>query len=108
MVKYLASDAASVHRLVEDREIPLCLCSLFLDARRRSEELAAWIARLEAPERVAALLVDLYDRLRRRRLVARGHTTCTWHSSKSAITLALQAQPSTACSAGWPGKTSLW
>ena len=56
---------------MEDREIALCFTSLLVEARRRSEELAARIARLEAPERLAAMLVDLYDRLRRRRLIAR-------------------------------------
>jgi hypothetical protein len=56
---------------MEDREIALCFTSLLIEARRRSEELAARIARLEAPERVAAMLIDLYDRLRRRRLIAR-------------------------------------
>jgi CRP/FNR family transcriptional regulator, anaerobic regulatory protein len=71
-IKYSALDAASVHRLMEDREMALCFTSLLIEARRRSEELAARIARLEAPERVAAMLVDLYDRLRRRRLIARG------------------------------------
>lgn len=71
-IKYSALDAASVHRLMEDREMTLCFTSLLIEARRRSEELAARIARLEAPERVAAMLVDLYDRLRRRRLIARG------------------------------------
>jgi CRP/FNR family transcriptional regulator, anaerobic regulatory protein len=71
-VKYSAVDAASVHQLMEDREMALCFTSLLIEARRRSEELAARIARLEAPERVASMLVDLYDRLRRRRLIARG------------------------------------
>jgi CRP-like cAMP-binding protein len=72
MVKYLALDSASVHQLMGNREIAQCFTSLLLEARRRSEDLAARIARLEAPERVAALLVDLHDRLRRRRLIARG------------------------------------
>src|SRR5215467_7677693 len=70
-VKYLLLDAGSLQRLAEDREIALCLTSLLVEARRRSEELAARIARLDAPERLAAMLVDLYDRLRRRRLIAR-------------------------------------
>ena len=71
LVKCLAVDAASLHQLIENREIGLCFTSLLVEALRRSEELAARIARLEAPERVAAMLVDLYDRLRRRRLIAR-------------------------------------
>ena len=70
-VKYLALDVKSLHRLMDDREVALCFTSLLVEARRRSEELAARIARLEAPERVAAMLIDLYDRLRRRRLIAR-------------------------------------
>src|SRR5215467_5528815 len=70
-VKYLLLDAGSLQRLAEDREIALCLTSLLVEARRRSEELTARIARLDAHERVAAMLVDLYDRLRRRRLIAR-------------------------------------
>jgi CRP/FNR family transcriptional regulator, anaerobic regulatory protein len=56
---------------MENREIALSFTSLLVEARRRSEDLAARIARLEAPERVAAMLVDLYDRLRRRRSIAR-------------------------------------
>ena len=71
MVKCSAVEAASLHGMMESREMSLCFASLFVEARRRSEELAARIARLEAPERVAAMLVDLYDRLRRRRLIAR-------------------------------------
>jgi CRP-like cAMP-binding protein len=70
-VKCFAVEAKSFYRLMENREIALCFASLLVEARRRSEELAARIARLEAPERVAAMLVDLYDRLRRRRLIAR-------------------------------------
>jgi CRP-like cAMP-binding protein len=70
-VKCFAVEAESFYRLMENREIALCFASLLVEARRRSEELAARIARLEAPERVAAMLVDLYDRLRRRRLIAR-------------------------------------
>jgi CRP-like cAMP-binding protein len=56
---------------MEDRQVTLCFTSLLIEARRRSEELAARIARLEAPERVAAMLIDLHDRMRRRRLIAR-------------------------------------
>src|SRR5499427_11075809 len=70
-VKYLSVEADSFYRLMENREIALCFTSLLVEARRRSEDLVARIARLEAPERVAAMLVDLYDRLRRRRLIAR-------------------------------------
>src|SRR5215831_14266215 len=70
-VKCFAVEAESFYRLMENREIALCFTSLLVEARRRSEELAARIARLEAPERVAAMLIDLYDRLRRRRLIAR-------------------------------------
>src|SRR5262249_37398740 len=71
-IKYLALDASSLHHLLEDRRIALCFTSLLIEARRRSEELTAWIARLEARERVAAMLIDLHDRLWRRRLIARG------------------------------------
>jgi CRP/FNR family transcriptional regulator, anaerobic regulatory protein len=70
-VKYLALDPKSLHQLMEDRQVALCFTSLLIEARWRSEELVARIARLEAPERVAAMLVDLHDRLRRRRLIAR-------------------------------------
>jgi len=70
-VTYSAVDAASLHQLTENREIALCFASLLVEARRRSEELAARIARLQAPERVAAMLIDLYDRLRPRSLIAR-------------------------------------
>jgi CRP/FNR family transcriptional regulator len=70
-IKYSAVDAHSLHQLLEDREIALCFTSLLVEARRRSEELSARIARLEAAERVAAMLIDLHARLRRRRLIAR-------------------------------------
>jgi len=69
-VKYLALDANSLYQLMEDRRVALCFTSLLIEGRRRSEELTARIARLEAPERVAAMLIDLHDRLRRRRLIA--------------------------------------
>src|SRR6516164_2190257 len=71
VVKCLGLEASSLRQLMEDREIALSFTSLHTEARRRSEELAARIARLDAPERVAAMLIDLYDRLRRRRLIAR-------------------------------------
>ena len=70
-VKYLALDANSLYQLMEDRRVALCFTSLLIEDRRRSEEMTARIARLEAPERVAAMLIDLHDRLRRRRLIAR-------------------------------------
>ena len=70
-VKYSSVEADSFYRLMENREIAVCFTSLLVEARRRSEELAARIARLDAPERIAAMLLDLYDRLRRRRLIAR-------------------------------------
>jgi CRP/FNR family transcriptional regulator len=82
-VKYLAMDAASLHRLMADREVGLSFGSLLVEARRRSEELAARIARLDAPERVAAMLIDLYDRLRRRRLIA--HSTYNLHLTQRQI-----------------------
>jgi len=83
LVKYLALDAKSLHQLMEDRQVALCFTSLLIEARRRSEELTARIARLEAPERVAAMLVDLYDRLRRRRLIAR--STYNLHMTQQQI-----------------------
>src|SRR5215469_9570277 len=82
-VKYLALDSKSLHQLMEDRQAALCFTSLLIEARRRSEELTARIARLEAPERVAAMLVDLYDRLRRRRLIAR--STYNLHMTQQQI-----------------------
>ena len=65
------AEGETITRLMNNREIALCFTSLLIEARRRSEELTARIARLEASERVTAMLVDLYDRLRRRRLIAR-------------------------------------
>src|SRR5215467_8422288 len=47
-VKYFAIEADSFYRLMENREIALCFTSLLVEARRRSEELAARIARLES------------------------------------------------------------
>jgi CRP-like cAMP-binding protein len=76
-------EADSFYRLMENREISLCFTSLLVEARRRSEELAARIARLEAPERVAAMLVDLYDRLRRRRLIS--HSTYNLYLTQQQI-----------------------
>ena len=70
-VKCLTLATDTLRQVTENREMAPCFTSLLVEARRRSEELAARIARLEAPERVAAMLVDLYDRLRRRRLIAR-------------------------------------
>ena len=54
-VKCFAVEAESFYRLMENREIALCITSLLVEARRRSEELAARIARLEST-RPAALM----------------------------------------------------
>jgi CRP-like cAMP-binding protein len=70
-VKYLTLDATALQRLIEVRAIALSFLSLLLESRPRCEELSARIARLEASERLAAMLIDIYDRLRRRRLIAR-------------------------------------
>ena len=83
LVRYRAVDAGSLLRLMDDREIALCFASLSIEARRRSEELAARIARLDAAERLAAMLIDLYDRLRRRRLIAR--STYNLHMTQQQI-----------------------
>src|SRR5262249_51678931 len=67
-VKCFAVEAESFYRLMENREIALCFASLLVEARRRSEELAARIARLEAPHRAGGVRGEPYDRTARRRV----------------------------------------
>ena len=59
LVKCLGLEASSLRQLMEDREIALSFTSLLIEARRRSEELAARIARLDAPERVSIAFKDV-------------------------------------------------
>jgi len=49
----------------------LAVLALVAEARWRSDRLAAMIGRLDAQARISVMLLDLYDRLRRRDLISR-------------------------------------
>jgi CRP-like cAMP-binding protein len=66
---YHALDPASARVLFEDRAGALRLFALIAEARWRSDRVAAMIGRLDAQARIAALILGVYDRLRRRGLV---------------------------------------
>lgn len=70
-VGYRALPAAAVHRLIGDPEIALSLIGLLAEVRARMDRHLAAIARLQARERLCTMLLDVYDRLHRRDLIAR-------------------------------------
>jgi CRP-like cAMP-binding protein len=68
-VGYHALDPASARKLLDDRSVALRIVALAAEARWRSDRLAAMIGRLDAEARIAALILGVYDRLRRRGLI---------------------------------------
>jgi len=67
-VAYHALDPSSVRALLNDGTVGLRLVALFAEARWRSDRLAAVLCRLDAQARIAALVLSIHDRLRRRGL----------------------------------------
>ena len=67
-VGYHALDPASARELLKDEKAALRLAALFAEGRWRSDRLAAMLCRLDAQARIAALILSIHDRLRRRGL----------------------------------------
>jgi CRP-like cAMP-binding protein len=70
-VGYHLMSGAAVRELLQDRAVALHLMALMAEARWRGDRLAASIGRLDARTRICVLLLDVYDRLRRRGLIGR-------------------------------------
>jgi CRP/FNR family transcriptional regulator len=69
-VGYHALDPFAVRALLDDRCAALRVFALIAEARWRSDRLAAMIGRLDAQARIAALVLSIHDRLRRRGLTS--------------------------------------
>lgn len=70
-VGYQALGAATLRELLADPCVSLFLLAQLAEARWRADRLAASLGRLDAHARICVLLLDIYDRLRRRELVDR-------------------------------------
>jgi CRP/FNR family transcriptional regulator, anaerobic regulatory protein len=70
-VGYHTLRPSQVRELMADRCITLQVLALVAEARSRSDRLAAMIGRLDAQARICVMLLDLYERLRRRELISR-------------------------------------
>jgi len=69
-VGYHALDPADLRLLMADRCVGVSVLALIAEARWRSERLSAMIGRLDAQARIAALILGIHDRLRRRGLTS--------------------------------------
>jgi CRP/FNR family transcriptional regulator len=67
-----AIEASALPGLLERRPTAVYLAWLIGETQRRAERRADWIARFEARERLAAMLLDLHDRLRDRESISAG------------------------------------
>jgi CRP-like cAMP-binding protein len=67
-VGYHALDPADFRALLVDRCVATSVLALIAEARWRSERLSVMIGRLDAQARIAALILGIHDRLRRRGL----------------------------------------
>ena len=70
-LRYNALSCVDMRRLMSDQAVALHIFSLLADARWRSSRLAMSIGRLDAQGRICAMLLDIYERLRRRDLIGR-------------------------------------
>lgn len=70
-VGYNALPAAEVRRLMTDPQVGLRIYALLAESRWRAGRLAVAIGRLDARTRLCLLLLDIYERLRRRDLINR-------------------------------------
>lgn len=68
-VGYNQLDPGQLRALMEDRSVALAVLALLAAARWRGDRLSAMIGRLDAQARIAALILSIYDRLRRRGLI---------------------------------------
>lgn len=67
-VGYHALEPAQLRALMSDGCVALSVLALTAEARWRGDRLAATIGRLDAQARIAALILSIFDRLRRRGL----------------------------------------
>jgi CRP-like cAMP-binding protein len=70
-LSYHALGAAAVRALMADPAIALRVLALIAEARWRGDRLAASLGRLDAHARICMMLLDIYERLRRRELINR-------------------------------------
>jgi CRP-like cAMP-binding protein len=68
-LSYNAISAAAVRDLMADRSVSLRVTALIAEARWRIERLATMLSRMDAHERIAALILGIYQRLRRHGLI---------------------------------------
>jgi len=68
---YHALGAAEARQLMTDPRVALQAFALLAEARWRANRLMIAIGRLDAQARISLLLLDIYDRLRRRDLIGR-------------------------------------
>lgn len=67
-VGYHAIEPAQLRTLMADRCVAISVLGLAAEARWRGDQLSAMIGRLDAQARIAALILSIHDRLRRRGL----------------------------------------
>lgn len=70
-VNYQALSAAALRDVALDPAVALSMLAIVAEKRWRADRLAASIGRLNARTRICVMLLDLYDRLRRRGLIDR-------------------------------------
>jgi CRP-like cAMP-binding protein len=70
-IGYNALSAPEVRELMRDPAVAMEVIGLLAEARWRADRLAASIGRLDAQARICVMLLDIYDRLRRRGLISR-------------------------------------
>jgi CRP/FNR family transcriptional regulator len=70
-VGFRSMSGTALRKLMADPSVALSVVALMAEARSRMDRHAAAVARLHARERIATLLLDIHDRLRRRDLIAR-------------------------------------
>ena len=68
-VAYHALDASNFRKLFSQPQAAFRIVTLVAEARYRVERVAATIGRFDAAARISVLLLDTYDRLRRRELI---------------------------------------
>jgi CRP-like cAMP-binding protein len=68
---YRSLNTKTLQSMMSDRAVAIRVLGLMAEARRRKDRHLTAITRLDARERCALFLLDIYDRLRRRNLIAR-------------------------------------
>jgi len=68
-VQYHVLSVSEIRELMANHRVALWICALLAETSWRISRMAISISRLDAQARVSLFLLDIYDRLRRRRLV---------------------------------------